>query len=195
MTNKNIQWWKIAVCVLGILVIAGAVTYTLMTRTSASSAASTTSSPTAPAASSPTAPATNSPTPTATAANAPASDGSGELNWVKSLNSKWATNDFIFVVFPGDDDLTGKADQAVKTSLEKIKQAGTAAEALTLSSTDPEFQTTLDRLAIQKLPAVLVFAATGQGVIVKGDITETKLLQAYVSLQKTCVPGSGCCGQ
>ena len=195
MTNKNIQWWKIAVCVLGILVIAGAVTYTLMTRTSASSAASTTSSPTAPAASSPTAPATNSPTPTATAANAPASDGSGELNWVKSLNSKWATNDFIFVVFPGDDDLTGKADQAVKTSLEKIKQAGTAAEALTLSSTDPEFQTTLDRLALQKLPAVLVFAATGQGVIVKGDITETKLLQAYVSLQKTCVPGSGCCGK
>ena len=91
--------------------------------------------------------------------------------------------------------LTGKADQTVKTSLEKIRQSGGAVEVMTLSSTDPEFQPTLDRLAIQKLPAVLVFAATGQGAIVKGDITETKLLQAYLTLQKTCVPGSGCCGK
>jgi len=65
---------------------------------------------------------------------------------------------------------------------------------MTLSSTDPEFQASLDRLAIQKLPAVLLIAATGQGDVVKGDITEAKLLQAYLSLQKTCVPGaSGCC--
>jgi hypothetical protein len=187
MTNKNIQWWKIAVCVLGVLVIAGAVTYTLMTRTSASS--------TAPATSSPTTPATSSPTPSATATNAPASDGTGEMNWIKGLNSKWQTNDFIFVIFPGDDDLTGKADQAVKTSLEKIRQAGGAVDTVTLSSTDLEFKVTIDRLAIQKLPAVLVFAVTGQGSIVKGDITETKLLEAYLALQKsTCAPGSGCCG-
>ena len=38
MTNKNMQWWKIALCVLGVLMIAGVVTYTLMTRASASSA-------------------------------------------------------------------------------------------------------------------------------------------------------------
>ena len=203
MTNKNIQWWKIAVCVLGVLVIAGTVTYTLMTRTSASSTAPATnspavpatSSPTTPASSSPAAPTTSSPTPSATATNAPASDGTGEMNWIKGLNSKWQTNDFIFVIFPGDDDLTGKADQAVKTSLEKIRQAGGAVDTVTLSSTDPEFKVTIDRLAIQKLPAVLVFAVTGQGSIVKGDITETKLLEAYLALQKsTCAPGSGCCG-
>ena len=131
--------------------------------------------------------------PTATAANAPVSDGTGEMNWIKNL--KWETSDYIFVVFPGNDDLTGKADQVVKTSLEKIREAGGAVDTMTLSSTDPEFTVTTDRLAIQKLPAVLVFAATGQGVIVKGDITETKLLQAYLSLQKTCVPGSVCCGK
>ncbi|MCX6007108.1 MAG: hypothetical protein NTZ34_07605, partial [Chloroflexi bacterium] len=73
-------------------------------------------------------------------------------------------------------------------------QSGAAVDAMTLSSADPEFQLTIDRLAIQKLPAVLVIAATGQGAIIKGDITETKVLQAYLSLQKTCVPGtSGCC--
>jgi hypothetical protein len=114
---------------------------------------------------------------------------------VKNLNSKFATYDFIFVLFPGNDDATAKADQAVKTALEQIKQNGGAVDTMTLSSTDPEFQATMDRLAIQPLPSVLVIAATGQGAIVKGDITDRKLLQAYLSLQKTCVPGSGCCGQ
>lgn len=177
--NKNTQWWKIAICVLGILMIAGAVTYTLMTRASASSTVRT----------------SGSPAPSATAANASASNGAGEMKWVENLNSKWASNDFIVVVFPGNDDLTGKANQTVNGALEKIRQAGTAVEAMTLSPSDPEFQPTLNRLAIQKLPAVLVLAATGQGAVIKGDITETKLLQAYLSLQKTCVPGSGCCGQ
>ena len=99
------------------------------------------------------------------------------------------------MVFPGNDDLTGKANETVKSAAEKMREAGTAVEVMTLSFADPEFQSTLDRLAIQKLPSVLVLAATGQGAIVKGDITETKLLQAYLTLQKTCVPGSGCCGQ
>lgn len=178
-SKAQFQWWKIAVCVLGVLGIAGAITYTLMTRTSASS----------------TAPATGNTAPSATAANASIAGGTGEMKWVMNLNSKWASNDFILVVFPGNDDLTGKANEAVKSAAEKMKEAGTTVEVMTLSPTDPEFQPTLDRLAIQKLPAVLVFAATGQGATVKGDITETKLLQAYLTLQKTCVPGSGCCGQ
>jgi hypothetical protein len=173
--DKNkIQWWKIALCALGVLVIAGVVTYTLMTRTSASSTAATTSNP----------------TPSATAANAPASDPTGAPNWVKSLDSKWETNDIIFVVFPGDADLTVKADQAVK-----LRESGAAVDTITLSSRDPEFRLTLDQLAIQKLPAVLMLKATGQGGVIKGDITETKVLQGYLSLQKACAPGagSGCC--
>ncbi len=199
MTNKNMQWWKIALCVLAVLMIAGAVTYTLMTRTSASSAAAkvpastSNSSPSTAAVSAPAS--TSNPAPSTAAVNTPASDGVGELNWVKNLNSKFATYDFIFVLFPGNDDATAKADQAVKTALEQIKQNGGAVDTMTLSSTDPEFQATMDRLAIQPLPSVLVIAATGQGAIVKGDITDRKLLQAYLSLQKTCVPGSGCCGQ
>ena len=195
MTNKNIQWWKIALCAIAVLMIAGAVTYTLMTRTAASSAVPLTSKPAPSTAVVDSPVSTSNPAPSAAAVNAPSSEGVGELNWVKNLNSKFATYDFIFVLFPGNDDATAKADMAVKTALEQIKQNGGAVDTMTLSSTDPEFQATMDRLAIQPLPSVLVIAATGQGAIVKGDITETKLLQAYVSLQKTCVPGSGCCGQ
>jgi hypothetical protein len=177
--DKNkIQWWKIALCALGVLVIAGVVTYTLMTRTSAISPV----------------PANSSAALTATAANAPAPDGTP--NWVKSLDTKWETNDIIFVIFPGDADLTGKAEQAVKSALVQLKKSGAAVDAMTLSSTDPEFRPTLEQLAIQKLPAVLILKATGQGGVIKGDITETRLLQGYLSLTKsTCAPGSssGCC--
>jgi len=177
MTNKNIQWWKIALLVLGVLMIAAAVTYTLVTRASAATASQAANI-----------------SKTATMANVVTLGGDGELSWVKDLNKKFESNDFVIVLFPGNDDITGKAEQLVKTASEKIRQDGTNIEAMTLSQTDPEFQTTLDQLAIQKLPAVRIIAPTGQGVTIKGDITETKILQAYLGLQKVCVPGaSGCC--
>lgn len=175
--NKNIQRWKIALCVLGVLMIAFAVIYAVVIRGSVGTAS----------------PPANLPK-TATPASITTSDSDGELNWVKNLNTKFESNDFVIVIFPGNDDLTTKVAQLVKIASEKIRQDGTNIEAITLSPTDPELPLTLDRLAIQKLPAVLIIAPTGQGETIKGDITETKILQAYLSLQKACVPGaSGCC--
>ena len=72
--NTN-QWWKIAVCIVGVLMIAGAITYTVMTRNAVSSNAQ----------------ASNSATSSTAASNNPTSDGVGELNWVKNLNSKYAS--------------------------------------------------------------------------------------------------------
>ena len=178
MTNRNTRWWKIAVCALGVLMIAGAVTYALLVRTAASSVI----------------PPNNNPAQSTEAVNTPTSDGDGELSWITSLGSKYEKNDYIFVVLPGNNELTEKADQAVRNALVKIRQSGAVVDAMTLSSADPEFQATLERLAIQKLPAVLLLAPSRQGAIVKGDITETKLLEAYLHLQKACTPGaSGCC--
>jgi hypothetical protein len=176
--NKyQIQWWKIVVCIAGVLMIAGAVTYILMSRASASTSA----------------PSSSGPAPVTASSNGPIG-GPDELKWVNNLSSKFETNDFIFMVFPGNEDLTKQVDQVVQTSIDKIKQGGAVVESMTLSPTDPEFQATLDRLAIQKLPAILLMASSGQVAIIKSDITETKLFQAYLTLVKTCIPGSsGCC--
>jgi hypothetical protein len=175
--NTN-QWWKIAVCILGVFMIAGAVIYTVMTRNAVSSNAQ----------------AGNGATTQPAASNKPTSGGVGELNWVKNLNTRYETNDYIFIILPGNEDSTDKVTQAVNSSVEKIRKESITIDAMTLSSKDPEFAQTTERLAIQKLPAVLLFAASGQGAILKGDITETKLLQAFITLQNTCVPGtSGCC--
>lgn len=175
--DKN-QWWKIAVCVLGVLMIAGAITYTVMSRNAVSSNA----------------PASNNAASPAAASNKSTSEGVGELNWVKNLSSKYETNDYIFIILPGSADATDKVAQLVNGSVEKIRKEGIAIDIMTLSSSDPELTQTTERLAIQKLPAVLIFAASGQGAILKGDITETKLLQGFLTLQNTCIPGnSGCC--
>ena len=169
------QWWKIALCLLGVVMIAGAITYTLMSRATASSASSGNSAS------------------QASASNTQTSGGVGELNWVNALRTKYSATDFIFVVFPGDSNQTSKVEQSVKSAAEKMRQDGPIVESMTLPASDPEFSVTLERLGIQKLPAVLLMVSTGQGAIVKGEINETKLLQAYLTLVKTCTPGSSCC--
>jgi len=70
------QWWKIAVCVLGVLMIAGAVTYTLMTRTSASSST----------------PAIGRSATSATTDNGPTANGVGKMKWV--IDSDAITHSF-----------------------------------------------------------------------------------------------------
>jgi hypothetical protein len=178
--NRNpVQWWKIGLCALGALLIAGAIIYSLMIRNGANSGAS----------------ANAAATPAAAANNAQTSTGIGELNWAKNIGKNYANSDFIFVILPGNADSTKAVDQTVAGTIEKIKVDGTVADVLTLSPQDPEFQITADRLKISEFPAILLLAATGQGAIINGDITETKLLQAYLTIVKTCAPGgnSGCC--
>jgi len=177
--DKNpMNWWKIGLCALGVVMIGGAIIYSLMIRNGANSGVS------ANAAASPAAPANS----------AQASTGIGGLNWVKDIGQKYVNSDFIFVILPGNADSTKTVNQTVAGTIEKIKGDGAVADVYTLSSQDPEFQVTADRLKITKFPAVLLFASTGNGAIINDDITETKLLQAYLTVQQACVPGnSGCC--
>ena len=175
VNKKPVLWWKIGLCALGVLLIAGAIIYALMIRNGAS--------------------ANTAATPATAANNAQTSTGIGDLNWAKNISKNYANSNYVFVILPGNADSTKAVDQTVAGTIEKIKADGTVANSLTLSPQDPEFQITADRLKISKFPAILLLAATGSGAIVNGDITETKLLQAYLTLQKTCVPGSGCCGK
>ena len=174
--NSN-KWMKIGLCILGVLVIAGAVTYAVLTRQTSASGASSTQ------------PATDSAVKNTQSAGV--IDG---LNWVKSVNTKFTDKDFLFVLLPGNDDLTKKTEQTVSSAVEKIMQDGVSVGVFPLDPKDPELAITAERLSISNLPAVLLFSAAGSGAIITGDITETKLLQAYLTVLKTCVPGnSGCC--
>lgn len=178
-SNKKpkVEWWKIVCFTLGILMIAGATTYALTTRNNVVS---------------------NGILENGTAATTPALMGIGDLLWVQILVGKFTDHNFFFVILPGgDSDSTTTLANRVAEAAAKIEAKGARVETMTLSSSDPEFSITTERLAITQLPAVLALSNSGNGAIVTGDITEGKLLQTYVVVsQPVCAPGSspGCCG-
>jgi hypothetical protein len=179
------RWWKIAVFALGVLLVIGTTTYSLVTRhTSASST-----------------PLDNSGIPqiaTNTWTMAISAMGIGDLVWAQDIKSIFTDHDLILVILPeNDSNSTETLSKRVSDASAKIEARGARVGTLTLSSSDPEFSITMKRLALGQLPAVLVLSTTGNGAIITGDITEGKLLQTYVTVsQPICAPGSspGCCG-
>jgi hypothetical protein len=176
------QWWKIAGFALGILLIAAATTYALTTRNSAASSGLPGNVPSIGS---------------NTGKSAPATMGVGDLKWTKNLAAKFTDHDFIFVILPeNDSNSTSTLSKRVSDAAAKIESRGARVETLTLSPSDPEFSITMQRLAIEQLPAVLAIAISGNGAIMTGDITEGTLLQTYLTVsQPVCAPGgsSGCC--
>src|SRR4030042_1361481 len=178
------QWWKIAVFSLGMLMVIGAITYSLVTRYTSAA----------------TVPIDNSDVPqiaSATCGNAISTLGIGDLLWAQKLNTISIDYDLIFVIIPeSDSNSTEILSKRVSDAAAKIEARGVRVETITLSSTDPELSITLKRLAIGQLPAVLAVSTSGNGAVMTGDITEGKLLQTYLGVsQPVCVPGgsSGCC--
>ena len=171
------QWWKIAVFALGMLMVIGAIAYSLIIRH--------TSTSTVPQIAS------------ATYGKALSTLGIGDLLWAQELNTIFSDHDLIFVILPGNDSNSANtlADR-MSAATAIIEARHTSVGTFTLSASDPEFSITTLRLAIAELPAVLALSASGNGAIITGDITEEKLLQTYVVVtQPVCVPGgsSGCC--
>jgi hypothetical protein len=178
------KWWKIAVFAIGMLMVIGAASYSIITRHINTSSTPLDKSGIPQIASS-------------TGSNATASLGIGDLAWGQELNAIFTNHDLIFVILPGNDsDTTETLVNRISDATAKIEARHTIVGAFTLSASDPEFSITMQRLAITQLPAVLALSTTGNGAIITGDITEGKLLQTYVVVTQTvCAPGSpsGCC--
>ena len=163
---------KIALFALGMVIVMGIVAYSLVTRNSNSASAGTS-------------PGNDSSSTT----------GIAGLAWAQTVSAKFAEQDFVFVILPGTDGATQKIAPIVASAAAKIQAQGVRTDILTLNPSDPEVSITAERLAIPQLPAILALGASGNGVIIANDITETKLLQAYLTASKACAPGasSGCC--
>jgi hypothetical protein len=180
-TGKK-QWWKITALAVGILLIAAATSYSLITRHSAAG---------------------NGvlgqgivPSVAANTSSAPARMGLGTLTWTQNLDALFAKNDVVFVILPKDDDSATAVTSQVSGAAEKIRAEKVSVSSMTLSPSNPEFSITTQSLGISQLPAVLILGKNGNGAIVNGNFDETKLLQAYlVAKQSICPPGSssGCC--
>jgi len=181
---KKKQAWKIAIFALGMLMVVGAASYSIITRHINASSVPLDKSGVPQIASS-------------TCSDAAATLGIGDLTWVQELNAVFTNHDLIFVILPGSDgDSTKTLADRISDVTAKIEARHTSVGTFTLSASDPEFSITTERLAITQLPAVLAMSTSGNGAIITGDITEEKLLQTYVVVtQPVCAPGgsSGCC--
>jgi len=120
----------------------------------------------------------------------------GELiNSLGDLNSRAMDSDGVFVFLAGKD--AGKARGVVPVIEEtagKIRGRGTSLAIFTLKAGSPEYR----KLAKQVPPPGVLAMVKGRGAsAVSGDVTESKLMQAFVAASGGggCgpAPSSGCC--
>ena len=118
------------------------------------------------------------------------------LDSLASLNKVAINQDAVFVFVPakGIDLVSKETIDAIASAEQKIKASGASLGLYTLQSSSPEYA---DIAAQLPLPGMLVMSK-GRGMgAVSGEITETKLLQAYVASSRAggcCPSGSGSAG-
>lgn len=113
------------------------------------------------------------------------------LDSLASLNKVAVNQDAVFVFIPakGNDIVSKETIDAIASAEKKVKATGAKVGLYTLQSGSQEYANIATQLP---LPGMLVLSK-GRGMgAVSGEITETKILQAYVaSSQAGCGP-SGC---
>ncbi|OHB64460.1 MAG: hypothetical protein A2168_04720 [Planctomycetes bacterium RBG_13_50_24] len=114
------------------------------------------------------------------------------LDSLDSLNKVAVNQDAVFVFIPakGNDTINKQTMDAIASAEKKIKSTGVSLGLYTLQSGSPDHANIAAQLP---LPGMLVLSK-GRGIAgVPAEITETKLLQAYVASSRAggCGP-SGC---
>ncbi len=111
-----------------------------------------------------------------------------ELDSLASLNKVATNTDAIFILLAADDqqgnqNITRQIEAAAKT----IKSNGVRVSAFRLRETAPEYAQLARQVSV---PCVLAMVKGGGMSAVSGEISEAKLVQAFVTASR---PTSGCC--
>jgi len=118
------------------------------------------------------------------------------LDSLASLNKVAVNQDAVFVFIPtkGNDTVNKETTDAIASAEQKLKSSGVSIGLYTLQSSSPEYANIAAQLP---LPGILVMSKGRGAGAVSGEITETKLLQAYVASSRAggcCPSGSGSAG-
>ena len=119
----------------------------------------------------------------------PASSLWGEpLDSLASLNKVAADTDAVFILFAADDQESSQAaTKQIEAAAKTIRGSGTRVSAFRLKQGTADYANLTKQLSV---PCVLAMVK-GRGLSgVSGEITETKLVQAFVAASR---PASGCC--
>jgi hypothetical protein len=115
------------------------------------------------------------------------------LSSLSSLNTVALNTDAVLIFIPakGNETVDKKTIDAIASAEKTIKAAGKNLGLFTLQYGTPEYADIAKQLPV--LPGMLVMSKGLGAVGVAGEITETKILQAYVSSSSAggcCPPGS-----
>lgn len=111
-----------------------------------------------------------------------------ELDALASLNQVATHADAVFVLLAAPDQEGGNTVAGqIEAAAQKIQTKGTQVAAFRLKQTAPEYAQFAEQFSV---PCVLALVKGGGLQPVSGEITETKLMQAYVTASR---PAAGCC--
>jgi hypothetical protein len=114
---------------------------------------------------------------------------------VASLDSVAADKEAVFILLPGDSrDSAQDASLLVEATVNKLSSKGKRVAAFTLKNGAEDHERLVRQFSIASLPGVVVAGRDCGSTAVWGEITETKLLQAFVAgstPSSSCGP-SGC---
>jgi hypothetical protein len=179
--------WKIGVFIACLLVAVGAVVYSVAVRPAATAA--------------------TTPAKTVAQAGTPASvpfvpktadKATVDPSWVKTMPDRFVGHNLVLIVMTkaGDIDTDQQIEATVASAIKTIETTGQKVDTLTLKPGDSDYSLTQKYLSITQLPSVAIFNNAGQGATAEGEITDTKILSAYLTITRAaCAPGapSGCC--
>ena len=121
----------------------------------------------------------------------PASKMGANLGSLNDLNKVAMGQDAVFIFIPGPkDESPGEGtSSAVQAARKSIEAKNISLGLYTLSTGSPDYSA----ISKQAQTPAIVVATKGRGMtVVSGDVTETKLLQAYVASSSASCGPSGC---
>ena len=112
------------------------------------------------------------------------------LKSIASLNKVAADKDAVFILLPGKDRKGAEAaSRRIEAAIEKIESRGIRVAAFTLDKGVGDHALLVERFSITSFPSVLALGKGCGAAAVSGEITEAKLLRAFVLASQ---PRSGC---
>jgi hypothetical protein len=116
------------------------------------------------------------------------------LDSLASLNKVAVNQDAVFVFVPanGNETISKKTINAIASAEQKLKSSGIRIGLYTLRFSSPSIE--YANITAQLTPPGMLVMSKGRGMgAVSGEITEEKLLQAYVASSRAggCCPAGG----
>lgn len=118
------------------------------------------------------------------------------LDSLNRLNKEAADKDFVYVLLPGEGDQeTEKVSGVIEKTSKVISENGTKVGHFTIKTDSDDYKNLVNSYGIDNFPAVLALGKGRGSAIITGEITQEKLLAAYIraSQPANCGPKAGSC--